>query len=359
MKICIVLRDITESGGGERVCVNLANALSAEHQVKIVSFYKSKKTSAYFLNPSVKVEYLHNGSEQSGGKLAYLFKKIFFRYFLTLKARKRFFNDDIIIANDRALGQFLKIKGKSYIRIWHLIFPKRKRDLKFFDELVILSHKEEQKWRAIHPNVSVIPNFLPSIPQAKTDYSQKVCLSVGKADSKDTKGFLRLIDIFTQIDSKFREWKLCIVGDGVLGGEVEAKVKSLDFADRIILKPFTQEIEKEYLRSSIYAMTSYFEGFGMVLVESGSYGLPGVAFDICAGPGDIIEEGKSGFLIQDGDLQDYALKLQVLMESEERRREMGEEAKKRIATHFSQEEVLKQWNELFNRLQTHNPQLPQ
>lgn len=359
MKICIVLRDITERGGGERVCVNLANALSLKHQVKILSFYKSQDKPSYDLKPNICVEYLHNFGERSGGKIAYLFKKIFYRYFLTIKARKRFFEDDIIIANDRALGQFLKIKGKSYIRLWHLNFPKRKRNLAFFDSVVILSHKEEQKWRGIHKNIRVIPNFIPAISQNKINYSQKVCLSVGRMDRGDQKGFLRLVDIFAKLKSQFEDWKLCIVGEGVLKEEVQNKITSYGLQNRVVIKPFTQEIEKEYLSASFYIMGSHFEGFPLVLLESESYGLSSVAFDIYTGPSDIIEDGKTGFLIQDGDLDDFASKMEILMQDEQKRREMGEEARKRIQTHFSQEIILEKWEELFTQLQTHNPQSPQ
>lgn len=359
MKICIVLRDITERGGGERVCANLANALSMDHQVRILSFYKSQEKPSYSLNPSICVEYLHQSSERSGGKIAYLFKKIFYRYFLTLRARKRFVEDDIIIANDRALGQFLKIKEKKYIRIWHLNFPKRKRNLNFFDCVVILSNKEKQKWMKIHGNIEVIPNFIPFIAQDTTDYSQKICLSVGRMDYGDQKGFLRLIDIFAKLDHNFEEWKLCIVGEGKLMGEIQSKIVLRDLQNRVIIKPFTQEIEKEYLSASLYIMGSFFEGFPLVLLESESYGLPSIAFDIYTGPSDIIENGKTGFLIQDGDLDDFASKMEVLMQNEEKRKEMGQQAKKRIQNHFSKEKVLEKWNELFTQLQTHNPQSPQ
>ena len=95
-------------------------------------------------------------------------------------------------------------------------------------------------------------------------------------------------------DDNLTQWKLIIVGDGVLKKEIESKIKELNLQDSIILKPFTKQIEKEYLNASIYAMSSHWEGFGMVLAEASSYGLPCVAFDVKTGPSDIITHNQSG-----------------------------------------------------------------
>ena len=93
-------------------------------------------------------------------------------------------------------------------------------------------------------------------------------------------------------DDNLTQWQLIIVGDGVLKKELESKIKALNLQESVILKPFTKQIEKEYLSASIYAMTSHFEGFGMVLAEASSYALPCVAFDVKTGPSDIIADEK-------------------------------------------------------------------
>ena len=81
-------------------------------------------------------------------------------------------------------------------------------------------------------------------------------------------------------DDNLTQWQLIIVGDGVLKKELESKIKALNLQESVILKPFTKQIEKEYLSASIYAMSSHFEGFPMVLLESASYGLAPISFDI-------------------------------------------------------------------------------
>ena len=355
MKISIILRDITERGGGERVCANLANALVQKHQVQIISFYHLQSLS-YPLDERIELLFLSNVGEKSGGSWRAFLRRIFYRYILSWQVQKYLKDAQIVIANDRALAPFLKQRDKSYIRLWHLNFSKRKRNLRFFDALVVLSNKELEKWRAIHPNVWVIPNFLPCIGKSLTKWDQYNVLSVGRMDRGDQKGFLRLVEIFASIAPKYPQWTLTLVGEGILKEQIEQKIKILNLEHQIILKPFTQEIEQEYLKASFYVMASYFEGFGMVLAESGSYGLASVAFDICSGPSDLIEDGETGYLVEDGDLEGFACKMELLMQSQALREEMGCKARRKIEEEFLQESVLLKWEKLFSLLQTHNPQ---
>ena len=168
----------------------------------------------------------------------------------------------------------------------------------------------------------------------------------------DQKDFFRLVDIWeiVQRDLRFGEWKLHIVGDGLLKEQIQEKIKTKNLQDSIILKPFTNQIEQEYLQASIYVMTSLFEGLPMVLIESASFSLPQISFDINTGPSDIIENEKSGFLVEDNDLEGYAEKLKALMQDQNLRESMGKRAKEIAQEKFSKEVIMKKWFELFERL---------
>ena len=149
------------------------------------------------------------------------------------------------------------------------------------------------------------------------------------------------------VENDLNEWKLIIVGDGVLKGEIESKICALNLGKSVLLKPFTKDIEREYLSASIYAMASHFEGFPMVLLESTSYGLAPISFDIATGPSEIIEHNKSGFLIADNDLESYANHLIKLMRDESMRIAFGNEAKKIVEQRFSKEVIMEKWREVF------------
>ncbi|MBX2033596.1 glycosyltransferase family 4 protein, partial [Campylobacter jejuni] len=111
-KINIFLKDITESGGGERVCVNLANAFSKKYEVEIFSFYKSFEQPAYKLCKDIKISYLSNQNFYHANKIKKIFLKTFYRYFLSLLIILKFKNakNEILLANDGYFLPFFKNK---------------------------------------------------------------------------------------------------------------------------------------------------------------------------------------------------------------------------------------------------------
>lgn len=237
-----------------------------------------------------------------------------------------------------------------YISVIHGTFDLyRYKDIirnKYMDKIILLTDKEKLKFN--FSNISIIPHFT-NITRKTTNHSQKNILSVGRFVKNDIKGFLRLVDIWdiVQKNKKYNDWTLTIIGEGENKINIERKIKSKNLKN-IILKSFTKNIEKEYLSASIYTMCSYREGFGMVLIESASYGLPSLAFDINNGPSDIIKNEKSGFLISDGDLDEFANKLCILMDDVNLRKIMGLNAKEKVKKEFGKEVIMEKWKQVFN-----------
>lgn len=96
-------------------------------------------------------------------------------------------------------------------------------------------------------------------------------------------------------------------------------------------------------------MSSRFEGFGMVLIEAMSCGVPCVSFDCPFGPSDVIKNSEDGFLIDQLDINGMAEKIMLLMKEDKKRKTMGRLAKKNVMR-FSPEVIVKQWNSLFKSL---------
>lgn len=261
------------------------------------------------------------------------------------------FKDKDIILYNCYFFPYFKNKNTQYFKIHHQVFKRSwTYKNKLFDSNIILTSKQLALWQSKIKNVQIIPNFLTQIPDTNTNLSQKVILSIGRMSKGDEKRFTSLIEIWRllQQDKSLQEWKLHIVGEGEGKGAIQEKIKAFNLQDSVILKPFTKEIEKEYLNASVYAMTSKYEGLPTVLLEASSYGMPCVSFDILTGPSDIIEDGKSGFLVADNDLSAYALKLKLLMYDETLRQTFGKRAKEITKEKFSKEKIMQQWNTLFN-----------
>lgn len=96
-------------------------------------------------------------------------------------------------------------------------------------------------------------------------------------------------------------------------------------------------------------MTSRSEGFPMVLLEAMACGLPCVAYDCPSGPRAIIEDGKNGFLVENGNIDSFVEKLEQLIEDENLRIQMGKNANESVRK-YDVETIMQQWKSLFESL---------
>ena len=103
------------------------------------------------------------------------------------------------------------------------------------------------------------------------------------------------------------------------------------------------------LDSSIFILSSRYEGFGLVITEAMSCGLPVVSFACPCGPKDIITDGKNGYLVEPENVEALAERICHLIEHEELRKEMGKAARKR-AEDFQEDKIMQKWVDLFENI---------
>ena len=89
-----------------------------------------------------------------------------------------------------------------------------------------------------------------------------------------------------------------------------------------------------------------YEGFGMVLIEAMSCGLPVISFDCPCGPKDIIKNGKNGFLCKFNDIEAMVEKIIYLIKNEEERKRMGNISREMSSNYF-EDKIMNQWKELY------------
>lgn len=216
------------------------------------------------------------------------------------------------------------------------------------DAVVVLTQKDFTEWGKAK-KVQIIPN-MTQIVSSDNGIKKKTnhIISVGRLAYQ--KGFDRLINAWNIVKQKHPSWFLDIYGDnGVLKPEIERQIKELNLVNEIVIHSPTNEITRKYQESEFYVMSSRYEGWGLVLVEAMSCGIPCVAFDCPYGPSDIIEHGKNGLLVENGDVQGLADAICWMIEHEEERKQMGLVAKE-TSRRFAPEVIMKQWDELFKEL---------
>ncbi len=151
----------------------------------------------------------------------------------------------------------------------------------------------------------------------------------------------------TPVGGKF--WKLDIFGEGEDYDFLQQLILSKKLEHAITINPPTENIILEYLNSSVYVMSSRYEGFGMVLVEAMSCGLPCISFDCPDGPAEIIQNNEDGVIVENGNISLLAEKIKLLIHDEKFRIKIGKKAKENVKR-FSPNIIMKEWNNLFQQL---------
>ncbi|WP_082189669.1 glycosyltransferase [Lentimicrobium saccharophilum] len=175
-----------------------------------------------------------------------------------------------------------------------------------------------------HSNIAIIGNPIDNRDgNSSSVLRENVVLSVGRLIP--SKHHDLLIDIFLKVNMS--GWKLVIVGGDVAYSDVKSvlqeKIRNLNAEDRVILAGNSNKVDEFYRKSKIFAFTSSSEGFPNVIGEAMAAGLPVIAYDCLAGPSDMIEDGKNGFLIPMFDDNLFVEKLSELMGNEGMQAEMG------------------------------------
>ena len=220
-----------------------------------------------------------------------------------------------------------------------------------FDRFVVLTEEDARMWGEI-PGMRVIPNaakdicdgMSPNDGVASSDGRRVI--AVGRLDYQ--KGFDRLIDAWALVrkDGRFAGWRLDIFGQGEWKEMLQRKIRTLGVGESARLNAPVKDIAAEYAESSMLVMSSHYEGFPMVMVEAMSAGLPVVTFDYKCGPKDIIDDGRNGLLVKEGDIRGLADAMMSLMASPATLRRMSAEAKK-VTERFSEEKVMGMWVRLY------------
>lgn len=335
LKICLIIHSLGV-GGMERVMALLANDFAGRANLEVhIILIGRKRDAVYQLSDSISVhkpEFEFNNNRRRIDTI----KTITF-----LRSEVMNIKPDVILSFGEIWNNLVLISLKGInIPIFVSDRSEPGKDLGRFHNYLrnklypnaygyiaqTLKAKEVCLANGWNSNIKVIGNPIREIACDNHTKKENIVLSVGRLI--ETKHFDQLIKMFVEIDNP--NWKLMIAGGDAkkqnLSNELKGLVQELNVEDQVILEGEQKDIDSYYCSSKIFAFTSSSEGFPNVIGEALSAGLPVVAYDCVAGPSDMIEDGKNGYLVPLFDQKIFKNRLQLLMEDAELRTKMSKNA---------------------------------
>lgn len=391
MKICFWTTSIFELGGIKRVTTILANELVKEHEVSIVTFERrqNENRAMYGLSEKIKVEYIKVAQFRDNRATPARYSRMLMRNlnnktgFLNHPSTERLLKDmfypkfirerwisyfnkkkyDVIIAtaglsmNLAVMADRLHAKTIGWQHNRYDVYVNQKNTLfwkkevlikKYFpklDHYVVLNEYDRQEYKQkLGIDCVAMDNPRSVISEKKASLDQKNFFVAARLS--EAKGFDLLLDAFYQFCQQDDEWNLVIAGDGELRAEIIDLVWQYGLQERVKFVGMTNQVEKYYLDSSVYLMSSKWEGWGLVVIEAFEMGQPVIAFDIV--PMDVlITNGWDGIIVEQFDATKYAAAMLKLAHDDALRKTMGSRAIE-TAKRFSVEKIAQRWVDLID-----------
>jgi glycosyltransferase involved in cell wall biosynthesis len=156
-----------------------------------------------------------------------------------------------------------------------------------------------------------------------------------------------LIRGFALFAATFAEAKLVIVGSGPLDEELRRVAEEVRISGRIVWAGFRDDIVTVMSAFDIFALTSIYEGFGLVLLEAMASGLPVVATRVGAIP-EVVADGETGILVTPGRPNELAAAFNELADSS-RRAQFGAGGRAKVTREFTLEKMCRETDALYGR----------
>lgn len=361
-------------GGIEKQVTTLANELSKEYEVEIISLYDILSGESFYqLDDKVRIKYIFNFGPNKDKikdalkkfKLITLIKQLckalkilYTKYFGLGKIIKNL-NTDILISSRIEFSKQIKRNDIITISQEHSFIDNEKyikkvrKSFKHIRYLIVMTKGAKEKYdewlknEKIKPEVVVIPNMIKENKNGKlSTLCNNQIISVGRLE--EVKDFYTLILVFSVIVKKYPNYILKIIGEGSMREKLEEQIKKCNLQKNVILtgRRTENEINNELIKSDVFVLTSKSESFSLVLCEAMNFGVPCIAFDVDVGPREIIQDGKNGFLIENRNVDLMIERLDELLYNISLRRFFGSNSYN-VAKNYYSENIINKWKNIF------------
>lgn len=339
--------DSLETGGAEKLLVDIVNALYETKEYEIHILTKLKSNSYFFNLIKDKIKYDFLLEKKSEG----FFSKT--RDSILKKINFKKFSDKVDIIIDFLDGDFFSyiknIKNKKKI-VWlhssykNLLIRKKNIDekLKNYDKILVIADDMEKELLEVRKdlkNICKIDNFVDYQEIDKKlneelkidfDFNQKYFLTVCRLN-EEQKDLKTLIEAFSLYKG---DEKLVIAGNGPDRKMLEDLCIEKNLKDKVI---FLGMINNPFIfmkNSQAFILSSKVEGFGLVLVEALYCGAKVISSDCPTGPSQILLNGEAGELFEVSNIDELLNKLEIIHNKEYNKAKIEETLKRYTRENF-------------------------
>jgi len=343
------LIDSLDTGGAERMSVNLANALSDEVDGSYLCATRAEGLLKASINPEVSYLFL---KKRSVFDLAALYR------FYRLVSKEQI---SIIHTHSSSffLGTLTKLMYPKVKLIWHdhygnseLLTKRPYKILRFcsrFFDMVFCVNTALVTWNRIHlktPHIEFLSNFV--LPSKTINKTSELNGRTGKrilclANLRPQKDHLSLLKAFRKVHSLFPEWTLHLVGKDFNDGysnQIKQYISKEHMDASVFLYGSKSDTEYIISQCDIGVLSSISEGLPLSLIEYGFGGLAVVATDV----GDcrrVIKDYSVGKLVKPNDTEAMSDCLVSYIEDAVHRKDIGHNLKVFVQDYFSKEAIIK------------------
>lgn len=356
MKLTFLITTIYEMGGTESAVTTQANALSRDHDVEIISVYRSRDEPHFALAPGVVVRDLVDVRAEGPTDPALEARRLVrpewdptldARGDVALQEALPTIEADVVVTVTPALlalAAQLRPERTVLVHQEHRSSSQRKSGLAPLltyapdaDVVAMLvepmAHWLGQQLLDRTPRLVVMPNAIPPGFRPRSLLDAPLIMAAGRLMGE--KQYPQLVAAFDLVADQLPGWRLRIFGDGPGRAEIMRTVRRLGLWDRVELPGTTPDLASEWARASICAMTSRAEGFSLVMQEAMAAGVPVVSYDSPSSPREIIDDEVDGLLVAQDSESALAAALLRLASDHALLQKLGAAALRKAATYDS------------------------
>lgn len=348
MKLTFVTSTL-HAGGAERVISLLANSFCQKgYEVEIVCINKhlvfypiDEKVKVWFAedevkSPSIlkKVFWLRNHIKKDRPDVVIAF--MLEVYCVTLAS---LIGVSVPVISSERIDPHFFGRAKSLLR-WLL--------LRRTTHLVVQTVRIKDFYSAkLQSRTTIIPNpVTDKVFSLTPTLKRKRIIAVGRLAYQ--KNYPMMFRAFAKVHHDFPDWQLVVYGNGPQKDEIRGVIERLGMEGHIILAGKSDHVVEEMNKSSLFVMSSDYEGMSNALLEAVCVGLPVISTDV-SGARDLITEGVNGYIVPVGNERALTLALSSMLSSPEKMDEMGRQSKA-LAPRFREEQIVGQWEELIKKV---------